>query len=313
MIRKLIEKIRKPRRNFKANNLIIGLVIGLLVLALLSIGTISWGVYKLRWQGKFINQVLSILPLPAADVNGTFILYPDYLKALKAAEKFYAKQKVQGLPNIPSSEKMQQIVMEDRLIENVLVKEIAQNYNVSVVSAEINAKMDEIIASKGSASEVEKFLQDYYDLDIAEYKKYFIEPNLYYDKTNEAIEEDDLINGEAKKKIQEALNKLRNGEDFAKVAAEYTEDQDALGNKLTKENFLRGELPKDIEDQLFGMKAGDYTDILTLPGALVIFKLDNKDEAKGVLSINKIVIKIKTITDLLKEQKNKAQIKIYAY
>jgi len=50
-----------------------------------------------------------------------------------------------------------------------------------------------------------------------------------------------------------------------------------------------------------------------LPGALVIFKLDNKDEAKGVLSINKIVIKIKTITDLLKEQKNKAQIKIYAY
>jgi parvulin-like peptidyl-prolyl isomerase len=149
-------------------------------------------------------------------------------------------------------------------------------------------------------------------LDILGYKKIFVIPNLYYDKTNQAVIEDNLINGEAKKKAQEALNKLRNNESFEEVAKTYSDDINKDKN-ASQENFLRGELAKDIEDELFSMKEGTYTDIITLPDSYAIFKLLKKDENKGVLTTQRIVIKLKTLDNLITEQKQKAQIKIYAY
>ena len=306
------QRSKKIRWQFKAKNLIIAFLICLAVLLILFLAIISWGVYKLEWRGQFVDQIMSYLPLPAAKVDNTFISYPDYLQALKAAEKFYAKQKEANYPNVPDSDKLRQIVLEDRLIENVLVKEIARNYNISVSQADIDAKINEIVQNNGSRQQFEKFLKDYYGLDIQSYTKIFIIPNLYYDKTNQAIIEDNLINGEAKKKAQDALNKLRNNESFEDVAKTYSDDINKDKN-ASQENFVRGELAKDIEDELFSIKEGTYTDIITLPDSYAIFKLIKKDENKGVLTTQRIVIKLKTLDNLITEQKQKAQIKIYAY
>ena len=309
---KFFKKSKKIRRQFKAKNLIIALIICLAVLLILFLAIISWGVYKLEWRGQLVDQIMSCLPLPAAKVDNTYILFPEYLQSLKAAEKFYAKQKEANYPNVPDSDKLRQIVLEDRLIADVLVKEIAKGYNISVSQADIDAKIDEIVQNSGSQEKFEKFLKEYYGLDILGYKKIFVIPNLYYDKTNQAVIEDNLINGEAKKKAQEALNKLRNDESFEEVAKTYSDDINKDKN-ASQENFLRGELAKDIEDELFSMKEGTYTDIITLPDSYAIFKLLKKDENKGVLTTQRIVIKLKTLDNLITEQKQKAQIKIYAY
>ena len=312
MEHKFFKKIKKIKWQFKFTNLIITLVACLLLFSILFIGTLAWGIYKLDWRGQFIDQLKSYLPFPVAKVDNTYILFLDYLQALKAAEKFYAKQKEANLPNIPDTEKLKQIVLEDRLIENVLVKEIANGYNISVSQTEIEEKINEIIQNSGSQDKFEQFLKDYYGLDISLYKKIFVIPNLYYDKTNQAVIDDNLINGEAKKKSQEALNKLRNNESFEEVAKIYSEDINKDKN-ASEENFLRGELSKDIEDELFSMKEGDYTDIITLSDSYAIFKLLKKDEDKGVLTTQRIIIRLKTLADLIKERKEKAQIKIYAY
>ena len=309
---KFFKKSKKIRWQFKSTNLIIALLACLLVLAILFLCTLSWGVYKLDWRGQFVDQIMSYLPLPAAKVDNTYILFPEYLQALKAAEKFYAKQKEANYPNVPDSDKLKQIVLEDRLIANILVKKIAKGYNISVSQADIDAKIDEIVQNSGSQDKFEKFLKEYYGLDILGYIKIFVIPNLYYDKTNQAVIEDNLINGDAKKKAQEALNKLRNNESFEEVAKIYSDDINKDKN-ASQENFLRGELAKDIEDELFSMKEGTYTDIITLPDSYAIFKLLKKDENKGVLTTQRIVIKLKTLDNLITEQKQKAQIKIYAY
>jgi parvulin-like peptidyl-prolyl isomerase len=285
--------------------------LSIFVLGLLAGGTFIWGVYKLDWQGDLINKVLEVVPLPSAKVNDQFISYPDYVRTLTAAEIFYAKQKENGMPKIPNTDEIKALVM-DRLVSDVLVYNLAQRYKINVSSEDINAKLEEVIQNKGSQEEAEKFLRTNYNFSLEDYKKYFIKPNLYYSKTNEAIIDDEAVNGEAKKKIQEALSKLRNGEDFVKASAAYSEDAKAQ-EAAAQENFLRGELPKDIEDLLFSSKVGDYTDILNLPDKFVIFKLINKDEDKGVLTLQRILVKIKTIEDLIKIEKEKAQIKIYAY
>ncbi len=306
-------RAKKIKLGLKLQKILLISFISLVVIIFLTLGTICWGVYKLKWQGETIDKILSILPLPLARVDNDYILSTNYWEALKVAQNFYQKQREANIPNIPSDKELRKIIMEDRMIENLLVKRIAKQYRISVSNQEINDKLEEIIKNKGSREEVEKFLLDYYGTNIDNYKKIFIEPNLYYDKTSAVIENDQAVNGEKINKINEALQALKNGEDFKKTAQQYTEEEDSLGNKVIQENFLRGELPKDIEDQLFNMAEGDYTDVLKLRDSLRILKLIKKDTEKGVLEMGKIVVNIKTIKDLIKKQKEKAQIKIYAY
>jgi len=306
------KKIKNLKVKSGKNYLVISVIICLVVLIALFFGTMAWGVYKLGWRGGFADNFLEIMPWPAAKVNQVNILYPDYLKDLKAAEKFYAKQKESGYTNIPTSEQLQKIILEDRLITNVLVKEIANRYKITVSQKDIDEATNTVIANAGGQDKMTKFLKDYYGLDLLDYKKYFVEPNLYYDKTNEAVIDDESLNGAAKKKIQEALSKLRNGENFEDVAKAYSENEKA-DQHASQENFLRGELPKDLEDQLFALADGKYTDVVTLPDSYAIFKLLKKDDDKGVLTTQRIIVKLKTLADLITEQKQKAQIKIYAY
>jgi len=310
MIFKFKAKKKMLKRQRKIKMIIWSIVLALVVLIVIAGATICYGIYKLNWRSPYFDKILQVVPLPAAAVNGEFISYPDYLITLQAAERFYEKQKEMNFPGIPGQEEIRKMVM-DRLTEDVLIKKIASQYKISVTSEDIENKTKEIINNKGSQEDLEKFLNDYYQLDLAKYIKFFIEPNLYYSKTNEAVIDDETINGQAKNKIQEALSKLRNGEKFEDIAKQYSEDAKAAEN-ASQENYLRGELPKDIEDQLFGMQEGEITDILTLSNQLAIFKLVKKDEDKGALTVEKIIVKIKTLDDLLKEQKEKAQIKIYA-
>jgi len=310
MIFKFRAKKKMLKKERKIRAIIWRVLIVLAIFIVLAIVTMSYGIYKLDWRSSFIDKILRVVPLPVAAVNGNFISYPDYLITLQAAERFYEKQKEMNFPGIPSQEEIKKMV-RDRLIEDVLIKKIASQYNVSVTSQDIENKTNEIIQNKGSQADLEKFLKDYYGLNLAQYKEFFIEPNLYYSKTNEAIMDDETINGQAKKKIQEALNKIRNNEKFEEVAKQYSEDA-KVGDNASQENFLRGELPKEIEDQLFSMKEGESTDVVEMSDSFQILKLVKKDEEKGVLTLQKIVVKIKTIDDLLKIEKEKAQIKIYA-
>ncbi|MCX6745391.1 MAG: SurA N-terminal domain-containing protein [Candidatus Parcubacteria bacterium] len=310
---KIFKRGKNLKRGIRIRNFVLAALLVIFVVFILCIGILSWGIYKLEWRGHLIENIMMVIPMPVAKVGNNYVFSSDYYADLKSARKFYAKQKENNFPNIPSDADLKKIILEDRLIENILVGQIARKYKITVTDQEINDKMDAIIKNKGSQQEVEKFLADNYGLDISGYKKYFIKPNLFYDKTNQAVIDDESINGAAKKKIQDALNHLRNNEDFDKVAMEYTEESDPLGNKIIKENFLRGELPNDIEDQLYGMKEGTYTDVLTLPTALAIFKLDKKDENKGVLGLSTIIVNIKTLKDILPEEKQKTQIKIYVY
>lgn len=312
-------KFRNPFKKEKApietTTFIVGLFLSFIILIIAFLGIIGWGIYKLNWQGDFINNIVRIIPYPAARVDKNFILFSDYLKDLNAANKFYKKQSSSGFPNIPSEEQLKKTILEDRLVREIITSRICSRLNVIVTDADINKKLDEIIGNVGSREATEKYLQDWYGISIDDYKKYFIKPNLYEDFAEAKIMDDMAINGEARKKIDQAYNELKKGESFDKVFDEYSEFKPAdNGNaKSMTGNFLRGELPKNLEDSLFLLKAGQYTDVIKLAGSYSIIKLISKDEEKGVLVLKTILVKTKSLNDLVQEEKEKSNIKIYAY
>ena len=102
---------------------------------------------------------------------------------------------------------------------------------------------------------------------------------------------------EAKKKAEEALAKVKSGEDFAKVAKEYSEDSSASsGGELG--TFGRGKMVTEFENAAFAMKAGEISDIVETEYGYHIIKVtdrvdkqetydDVKDKIKSTLASEK--------------------------
>lgn len=155
----------------------------------------------------------------------------------------------------------------------------------------------------------EKFEKDV-EISEDEMKKYYEEnkDDFYVDtvtashiliKTidDEGNELSDTKKKEAKKTAEEALEKVKAGEDFATIAKEYSEDSSASsGGELG--TFGRGEMVTAFEDAAFGMKVGEISDIVETEYGYHIIKVTDKvdkqetydevkDEIKSILASEK--------------------------
>ena len=95
-----------------------------------------------------------------------------------------------------------------------------------------------------------------------------------------ADDEKDNLNSEALKKAKEVIVKLNNGEDFAKLAKEYSDDTASAkdGGKLGY--FNRGKMVSAFEEAAIALKVGEYskTPVKTEFGYHIIYKTNQKDK-----------------------------------
>ena len=307
-----LKKIKKVRGKHNKKAIVISIAIVIIVLIIFFGSLIFLGLYKLDWQDQNMEKITKLVPLPVAKVNNAYLLFSDYLANLRALNQFYQIQKDTGLPIVPSELEIKKKVIEERMITNYLVRIIAQRYNVSVSQTEIEAEINQIIENKGSQKEFEDFLSDFYNISIGEYIKYFTVPNLYYDKTNQAIANDQGLNNQAREEINAAYQELESGQDFSEVAKKYSQDPSSESGGLIR-SYSRGDLPKYLEDQLYALNQGEYTDIITIENSLQIIQLVKKDQENGVLVLKIILTKITSLEDLIEQERNKADIKIFVY
>jgi parvulin-like peptidyl-prolyl isomerase len=86
---------------------------------------------------------------------------------------------------------------------------------------------------------------------------------------------------EIHKKMEEILARARNGEDFASLAREYSEDPGSKENGGLYENFERGAMVKPFEDAAFSVPVGEISDIVeTSYGYHVLLIVDRKKETR---------------------------------
>jgi len=86
---------------------------------------------------------------------------------------------------------------------------------------------------------------------------------------------------EAHKKMEELLVRARNGEDFAALAKEYSEDPGSKENGGLYEDFERGAMVKSFEDAAFSVPIGEISDIVeTSYGYHILLIVDRKRETR---------------------------------
>ncbi|MFZ5517289.1 MAG: foldase protein PrsA [Candidatus Zhuqueibacterota bacterium] len=86
-----------------------------------------------------------------------------------------------------------------------------------------------------------------------------------------------------RKKMEEVLALARNGEDFAELAKQYSEDPGSKDKGGIYENFTRGRMVKEFEDASFNLPIGSISDIVeTRYGFHIIKVMDRQKETRPI-------------------------------
>jgi peptidyl-prolyl cis-trans isomerase C len=102
---------------------------------------------------------------------------------------------------------------------------------------------------------------------------------------------------EAKKKIEQVLNRLKDGEDFAALAKEVSEDANSKNNGGDLNYISKGQAPQSFEDAAFTLKKGEISDIVTTDSGYHVIKVTDKQDAKKISyeeSKNDIITSLKS-------------------
>lgn len=125
-------------------------------------------------------------------------------------------------------------------------------------------------------------IQKYYD----EHKAEFMRPEQVVLRSIEinTAGKDEAEVAELKKKADTALKRIQDGEDFGEIAKRFSDGSTAKQGGYLGE-YKRGELSKELEDTVFGMKKNGLTPVMeTKQGFLIMQVLEHYDEGEQSLA-----------------------------
>ena len=123
-----------------------------------------------------------------------------------------------------------------------------------------------------------------------------------------------------KAKAEEVLKRIRSGEDFIKLASEFSEDTSTNSKGGDLGFFPRGKMIKELEQAAFSLKPGEISDVIETPYGYHIVKVQEKKEAvlepydKVKDTIREKVLadfKRSKVDDFVDEAMKNADVKIY--
>ncbi|MBU2542822.1 peptidylprolyl isomerase [Patescibacteria group bacterium] len=300
------EEVTPPKKCSGVSPLVLFLlgVVGLLILVVILIA--GYGVMSVKKVSVSPStlKIASLLNLPAVKIDGMSVSYTDYIEDLKTLKKFYESQ-----PEIPQpgDEDLSDQVIS-RLIANVLIADIAKDYDVEVTQADLDATKVNLLAQFGSEEEAETELQDRYGWSLEKYMQKVVKPFLLEQKLQQKFSEtrvdeaddttieqikashilfqlDPNTNKEdTKTAANEVLKQIKEGADFAEMAAKYGSDGTKdVGGDLGW--FGRGVMVPEFEEAVFALESGELSnELVETSFGFHILKVEDKRIVRNFVS-----------------------------
>lgn len=218
--------------------------------------------------------------ITAVTVNGESIQYAEYVEDKATLRQFYSVQQDAGLPPV-SDEDLSKMSIS-RLIAKSIVDELADEYDVQVEQADIDAKVAELLTNfNGDESALEAEVQANYGWTLDYYAQKVVVPVIREEKLQAAIEsgeanvntpdqtevkarhilvrvEEESEDEVVREQVQELIDRINNGEDFAELAAEFGSDGTKdVGGDLGW--FGRGVMVPEFEAAAFALEPGQVS------------------------------------------------------
>jgi peptidyl-prolyl cis-trans isomerase C len=252
----------------------------------------------------------------AAVINGVPIPSKDVERQFNMMKKRYDQMGMEMPPEQVADVKTR---ITDSLIEQELLFQASQAQDISVDQSEVDDELEKFrqdfpdeatfraqMAEMGYTEDTlkneikrSKAIQQLVMKDILagvyvseEEMKTYYENNPEKFKTPERVKASHILvsvspemeeaqKEEARKKIETIKEKLSGGEDFEKLASEYSDcPSKQEGGNL--DYFARGQMVKPFEDAAFAMNPGEISDIVETQFGYHIIKVDDKEPAKTI-------------------------------
>ena len=190
----------------------------------------------------------------------------------------------------------------DALIADKIVEAEIEKEKIVISKEEIDKNVDEMKEYYGSQEELDKAIESY-GISMDEIKKNItsnlqikkiLEPYIeitdeemstYFEANKESFNQKEQVKAshilvETKELADEIKAKLDKGDDFAKLAKEYSTDKSNSESGGELGYFSRGEMEQSFENAAFSMKIGDISNPVQTTFGFHIIKLEDKKEAK---------------------------------
>jgi hypothetical protein len=265
--------------------------------------------YRLNQYNTFLYRTTQVVPFPIARVGDNFVAYENYLFELRHYIHYYQNQL--GL-NFEGNDKAQLKNFRkqalDGVVNNAYVKILAQKNNVSVTDKEVNERIAEVRNQNRLGSNNKVFsdvLRDYWGWSISDFKR-SLKEEILSEKVVAKLDKADTD------RANSALFKLKNGEDFAKLATDISDDPNAKANggdygfPITKTN---PNVPPQVVNTIFKLQPGQISAVINTGSTLEIVK--NVQVNGDSITAKHIVINLKDISEYTKQLKKEKPAHIF--
>lgn len=292
-----------------------------------------------------------------ATVDGEKISSKDFEKELKLNKWIYQMQYGDGIwTQMETQDKNYKETIKKNVLESLVQKKIYLSYaeknkikpdeKMLKQYTEQNKKMLENKETKKSMDEAgvtEEMLNDYAK-DAATLAAFYAdlekksaptdkELKAYYDKNNKKIDASHILlsttgkdgkpvsekeKAELKKKAEEIQKKAKDGEDFAKLAKENSQDPGSAAKGGNLGEFGKGVMAPAFENAAFALKEGEISNVVETQFGFHIIKLNKiinvdfnkaKDEIKTSLTQEKAQKTVESIKSKAKIKKDEEALK----
>lgn len=235
---------------------------------------IGLALYRFQDTGSFIYGVTQIVPLPVAKVGPSWVSYESYLFELRRYMHYYETQQ-----QVDFSTKAGQVQLDrykqqamNEVITNAYVNELASEYNVSVSDQQVNQEVSLVQSQNRLGSSQKEFnsvLSDFWGWNEADFKR-----ELKAQMLQQAVVA--KLDTATLERAQAALKSLKQGTDFATLAAQVSDDASTKNNGGQFPEAITQNDPNvapQITQALFSLKPGQISGIINTGYTLEIVKV----------------------------------------
>jgi len=175
-----------------------------------------------------------------------------------------------------------------RFVQGMVIAKIARDNGFDKrpdIKEQIELMTNDLLASQylmkevvGKINVTEEDMSIYYKAHLDEFKTpEMVRARHILVKVNRDAKEEDRK--KARDRIGDILKRVRAGEDFARLASEYSDDPGSKDKGGDLGFFPKGRMVPDFEKAAFSLKPGEVSDIVETPFGLHIIKVEDRKES----------------------------------